>query len=226
MNQPLKITQEHAKQAVLNNEFPECTINVVGVPFTFKFTDRTLPIISDENQLQFMEKVLCCKSFSGNQFVRKLPPVIYKELLQIFLDFQTTTGTQLFHVIEEYANTAESRNYWEIFKMSRPELVLNFENNKFNVFQRKWILLNTIKDKQDNVELINSVFDVLKPWLNLELFGKLQEITENQRENIFYNEEDMSKEDARIRKKAHDIKRTATNKNSLNNLDEISIEGE
>jgi len=205
-------------------------INVVGIPFTFKFTDYTLPIISNDKQLQFMEVVCRCKSFSGNQFIRELPPVIYKELLRTFLDFQTTVGMQLFCAVEEYITTAESRNYWEVFKASRPELVLNLKNNKFNVFQRKWILLNTAKDKQDNVELINSIFDVLKPWLNLDLFTKLQEITENRRENVFYNEENISKEDNRIREKARKLMQSSTvsTKSSLSNsnLDEISIEGE
>jgi len=228
--QPIKITQEHARQVVLNSVFPECTISVIGVPFTFKFTDHSLPPIGGIEQLQFMERVLCCKSFKGTQFVRELPPIFYKELLQEFISFQTIVGDQLFRGVEEYAKTSESRNYWEVFKSVGPALTINLRDGKLNAFQRKWVLLNTIQDKQENVKLIENVFDILKPWLNLDLFAKMQEVEENRRENVFYNDDNIAQEDARLRMKAQKIAEQAKQNTKIkidpDDLDEITIEGE
>ena len=221
------VTKNHVRQAVINGVFPSRTITVCGLPFKFTFTDETFPTAGGRKQLQFVERVTSCEKLPGSHFVKKLHPVIYRELVYTFFDFQTTAGDQLFNILEEFADTPESRNYWEIFKATQPKLAINLAEGCLNTFQRKWILINTLKDKQDAANLISQVFDALKPWLNLDLFSQISKDAENCRENAFYNEEDMSVIDMQLKKKAQEayIKQQARKDvaQNDNDLDEISI---
>lgn len=233
MKIPIKITQDHVRQAILNNEFPECKLTLFNTPFTFIFTDRTPPSLGGLEQLHFMQNILKCGDIMGSVFIPKIAFVAYKELLKTFLQFQTYVGTRLFEELLEYVETGESRNYWELFKAAGPAAAITVNGSALNVFQQKWVLLNVAKDKRDNAELISHVFDALKPWLNTDLFVKVNESTQNQRENINYSDDDMAAEDARIRAKARQLAQQGAKKDGADidagvddDLDEISVDGE
>lgn len=231
MKSPLKITQDHVKQVIVDGVFPTHTVELFGVPFTFEFTDVQFPKDGRCTQLNFIERVITCRNLQGVQFVKELPPVLYRELVYSFLVFQADIGNQLFDALDAFLETSESRNYWEIFKHTRPDLAICIVNNRFNIYQRKWILINTQKDKKDTAELITQVFEAAKPWLNSELFARIKDEEQNRRDNAFYDEEDMSKIDKYLRQKAQETANNLTKQNDANSdsqnnadLDEISIE--
>ena len=60
-------------------------------------------------------------------------------------------------------------------------------------FYQKILLYNTIvDDKQDTVSLIKECFSALQPWLDKDMFFKLQETTDNARVNSSYGESSLS----------------------------------
>jgi hypothetical protein len=217
---PLKLPQNAAKQAVIEGILPKYPIEVFNIPFIIHFID-TPSAPGAFAQLHYFEQIISCKGFSGKEFVKDLPPIFYQEIIRIFCDIQPVIGAQLLQQLDEFLETDESRNYWELFKITRPELVVNI-NERLNFLQRKWILVNVQKDKQDTVQLIGQIFDAIKPWLNSELYQRVQEVEESQRENVFYDDANIEKIDARIRAKAKKFKQSP--QKLTNDLDEISID--
>lgn len=220
MNPP-KISQNAAKQAIIEGILPKYPIEVFNIPFVIHFID-TPSLPGALVQLHYFEQIVSCRGISGTEFMKDLPPIFYQEIIKIFCNVQPIISDQLLQQLDEFLETDESRNYWELFKVTRPELVITI-NEHLNFLQRKWILVNLQKDKQYTAQLIGQIFEAIKPWLNAELYQRVQEIEESQRENKFYNDSNIDKVDAQIRAKARKLKQVQ--QKLPNNLDEISIEG-
>lgn len=232
MIQNLRITQDDAKRAVIDGIFPQYSVDVLNIPFTFFFTDKPFPP-SRREQLQYIESVVSCRQIPGSEFVKDLPIVFYRELVSTFITTQIRVGECLKDALAEFVKTDESRNYWELFKVTRPEIALKITDSCLNAFQRHWILLNVMADKEDKVKFVGQIFDALKPWLNSDLFARMREHEENARENILFSDgHDMGEVDKKLREKARRIAENVKSSNTPgiqlpdDNLDEISMSGE
>jgi hypothetical protein len=217
---PLIIPQDSAKRAIIEGRLPKYSVKIFGIPLLFQFTDIASPS-GPIHQLEYFEQIIFCPQLPDCQFLRELPSVFYHEIVRVFCETQSIVSDQIFQQLDDFLETDESRNYWGVYKNSRPELAITIIDNRLNYLQRKWILINAQKDKKDTVNFVTQVFDALKPWLNSELFQHIQEVEENCRENVFYDDDNMTQIDKQLQEKARKL--MAARKQTTN-LDEITIE--
>jgi len=211
---------------VFEGKFPSKIVVVKNIPFKFILTDK----ISETNiqsQLSFLEKVVMCKGYSGDKFIKDLPITLFFEILNSYFDFQIGLGKKLFDTMPDFTRSFESRGLWEVYKHSNPGQVLNIEG-KLNEFQKRWIMINSSLDRKENIDLIADVFDVLKPWLDKELFAKIEDNEELRRDNIFYDERNLEAMDKEFIAKAERMEKANKKVDTKDDsdLDIITIDDE
>jgi hypothetical protein len=75
---------------------------------------------------------------------------------------------------------------WQVGKSTSVEKVIPIRN-QLNMAQYYWAGFNVIKDSSEKTELISSVFDMLKPWLDKDLWKALEDNEENSTPNTRIN---------------------------------------
>ena len=203
-----KITQ--LRKIIFDGEFPTEVIAVHNIPFRFTFSDK-VPSIDISKQVAFLENVIECKGISGHSFLKALPPIFFYSIVDTYIHFQIRLGKEFFELMEDFIKTPESRGLWAIYKKSRPEHIMTIDE-KLNAFQQRWIVVNVSLDNEDTARMVLEVFEVLKPWLDKELFAKVREEEEHTRENVFYDEDNLEAMDKNLRAKAQKIMAEKVNK--------------
>jgi len=212
------------RKIIFDGEFPTEIVTVHGIQFQFIFSDK-VPSMDISEQVAFLEKnVIGRKEIPGHSFIKELPPIFFYSIVDAYVNFQIGLGKEFFELMRDFTKTPESRGLWAIYKKSKPEHIMTIDG-KLNIFQQRWIVANVSLDNEDNARMVFEVFEVLKPWLDKELFAKLQEEKENTRENVFYDENNLERMDKRLREKAKKIavEKAAQKPVNDNDLDIITI---
>lgn len=170
-----------------------------SVEFFLRHYTGISPHLSDN--ITVLEKCVEINGHFGKDVVKHLPEPLFDILLNMYRDFQYKSLHQLVSQMNVYVESDESRSQWLLAKAVGVLNTLSTEHNELNPLQRTWIVRNALQDKVDQTNLIIQTIDILKPWLNTELYNKVQERIANTRENIMFDE-DESIMDARIREQA------------------------
>jgi len=209
---------------IFDGIFPSYTIVVKSASFQFIFTDEKIPVDNVEEQLTFFENVVNCWKCEGKEFVRTLPACFFYLIVNAYYDFQLSLGKILFDSVDDFTKLVESRSMWEIYKRDPGRVMTVSTLKKLNSFQKKWIIVNTQRDREDKSELISDIFDALKPWLDKELYSKIEEgKNQGSRENFFYNDENIDEVDKNIRKKAREVVQKSKQSSCCSSKDDLDI---
>jgi hypothetical protein len=203
-NQQIKLQKiAQLRKIIFDGEFPTEVVVVHNIPFRFTFSDK-VPSIDISKQVAFLENVIECKGIPGHSFLKALPFVFFYSIVDTYVHFQIRLGKEFFELMEDFIKTPESRGLWAIYKKSSPEHIMVIDG-KLNAFQQRWIVVNVSLDNEDTARMVLEVFEVLKPWLDKELFAKVREEEEHTRENVFYDEDNLETMDKKLRAKAKKI---------------------
>ena len=174
--------------ALVKAEYPTKEIVVKDVPCTFIFTENT-PIVEDLSDLvTFVEQVVITK-----QNIKTLPTNLVSKIFQKYIEYHQEVSEHLATNLREYVKLPESRELWTVFKVTRPELVLTVRG-QLNVVQQKWVVLNSLRDREERNELFMEVFKQLRPWLNFELYKAIEDKEKDGRENAFFDDDEYDRE--------------------------------
>lgn len=194
-----QVALQQLRKILVDGKFPSETIKVKGVSFEFTFTDTD---ISRYNTVidcaEFLLKVVKCTVRDRVVPLTDLPSVYFYPLQIAYSEFQYTTLRTLLETTVKFTESAESRGLWLTYKHSDPSHVLSI-NHKLNLIQQRWVALNAMNDTKDNMEMITDIFEAVKPWLDKDLYTKIKEHTDAQRENAFYDDDLY---DTKLREKA------------------------
>jgi len=219
---PQKITQ--LRKIIFDGEFPVESVSVYGIVFDFIFSAVPFPV-GFQNQLKFFDDVITCRKTS-RKFISSLPHPFFREIFDKYRSFQLQVGLDLLDVLEDFVKSPESRGLWGVYTHSKPEYIMNIVNGTLNAFQKQWILLNVSRDADDRAIMISNIFEALQPWLDKELYAKVQEEAEGStftRKNAFY---DNVSEDIKLREKAKKRMKERREKVSIDSDPDIIILGD
>ena len=172
--------------------------------FSVEFSLRHYTGISPHllGNISILEKCIEINGTSGKEIVKHLPEPLFDVLLRLYREFQIQSLSQLTLQMDQYVMSDESRAQWILAKAAGVLPTLTTENGDLNPFQRTWVVRNSLQDKTDHTNLIIQVIDLLKPWLDKELYSQVQERMANTRENILFNDDDTDELDAQMRARA------------------------
>jgi len=209
----MQMDQETYKQiynALVKAEYPTKKVVVKDVPCTFIFVENT-PAVKDLSDLtDFLEETIVT-----DIDIKSLPTNLVGKIFQKYAEYHQETSERLATNLKKYVKLSESRELWMIFKATRPEYVFTIKG-QLNIVQQKWIVLNTLKDREERNELFMEIFKQLRPWLNFELYKAIEDVETNGRENAFFDDDTFDKElQEKARKIAKEQKQKETNEKDL-----------
>ena len=212
----MTITHQILHNIIVENSYPIKSISLGDTIFHIRFSPENFNALT-VSTIEFLSENVTAigidgTKYSGSMFIRELPIPIGHALISECIQFQNELGSSLFTSLKKWSLTFESRNLWTIFKETSISSVLTLpKNNKPSVFQRTWIIYNSIEDEVDRNKLIEDVIKTLHPWLNTELWVKMEERDETQRENWQFDDADI---DRKLQEKADRIAKERQLKNS------------
>ena len=217
-----EIVQVH--NVLVKNQFPVKHIRLVGTTFSVLFSPKPIPF-NTTNIVEFFRPLLKIKGLTNPDFVDILPVPIFFTLLSEYIPFYEETMTNLSELVYKFVETSESSNLWNVYKVNGAEFTLSLVDKQLNPFQYAWVVYNSHKDTKDKYELINTLFDAVKPWLNHELFVKMKEREDTARENWLFGDPAM---DEKLQRRAETIlkKKQESKQKKVNpeDLDIVEIE--
>jgi len=196
---------QQLRNILVDGKFPSKKVNVKGIPFIFTFTDKNFYFDENKNLVDYVE--FFSKVITYN-FRGKIIPItdflgVYMYPLQkAYFEFQYNMTDMLLKALAEFVKSNESNELWLAYTHSNSSDVLTI-NKKLNLIQKRWIALNTVHDKEIQMQLISNIFDGIKPWLDKELFAEVEKQNTDTRENAFYDDATI---DQTLREKANRLK--------------------
>jgi len=100
----------------------------------------------------------------------------YKEGIEKWEDY-------IINNLEKYCETFESKLKWTLVKTTGVNTVLSLP---LSLEQSLWIFYCSKNDEKEKIELMIKLRDSLLPWINPELWDKVQKQKENARFNSAY----------------------------------------
>lgn len=195
----LPLQQLH--NAIIYGKVPTLFVNfgTFSVEFSLHHTERFS--FSLEENIAILDKCAAIRDINGKVDIKTLPMPLFELLLTMYVDFQQRTIPQLSVCMDDYIDDAESRAQWLLAKAMGVTSTLTTIDGQLNTFQRTWVVRNALQDKIEQADTITNVIEVLKPWLDRELYTHVQERKANTRENVMFDDDDDAM-DAEIRANA------------------------
>lgn len=191
------ISNEQVKRAIFENELPTKRIK----PFKKLKWFITLCIVDGNfpNTLKESIELLTSALFIPNKskkekeiFLKSLNLFVVDIILKKYIEFYSEWAKDLSTLVEDIVkNDVRSKYLWEISKHIEIDKVLH--TSKYNNAQMLWIFYNALEEKKNKNEytnkMVENIFEMLKPWLDKELWVQLKDTEESKRENILFEEQ-------------------------------------
>lgn len=190
------INKDQIKTAIFENTMPSKLVRPVkklNWNVTFCIVEKSAPKTL-EDFVDLLANALNIPKYTPKEnllFLKSLSVNILNILFEKYLDFYEEWIKSLNAIIKDIVeNDKQSKFEWELSKSIGIDKILHTVN--YNNAQLLWIFYNTMKEKKDKndyvIKLVDNIFDMLKPWLDKELYYKMEEVEENTRENVLFEE--------------------------------------
>jgi len=191
------LSKEQIKAAIFENRLPTKTIK----PFKKIEWDISLRIVISPfpNTLEESIKLLATALVFPNKsqkekemFLKSMSLFVINILFKKYKEFYDEWVESSNKLIKDIVkNDNRSKFVWEISKHVGVDKVLRL--SEYNDSQLLWIFFNLMEEKRDKNEYVNElikdVFEMLKPWLDKDLYAHMKEAEESKRENVLFDEQ-------------------------------------
>lgn len=191
------LSKEQVKAAIFENQLPTKTIKPfkkLSWSISLRIVKAAFPDTLEEcvkilasafifpNESQ-EEKELLLKSMSC--FV---VDILFKKYMQFYADWTKNLNNLVENIVK---SDVQSKFVWETSKCVGVDRMLH--SSAHNDAQLLWIFYNLMEEKRDkNIytnKLVEDIFEMLKPWLDKELYVRMKETEESKRENVLFDEQ-------------------------------------
>jgi hypothetical protein len=190
------LTKEQIKSAIFENKMPSKTVRPFrGMDWTVAFciVEKDTPDTLEDSVRILSEAIVIPKKTVEEKalFLNSLSAGVIGVLFDKYVDFYQEWIRSLNGIVKDIVEEdKQSKFEWEISKSVGIVKILHTE--EYNSAQMLWIFYNMIREKRDKndyvVKLIESIFDMLKPWLDKELYVQMEQADTDTRENVLFEE--------------------------------------
>ncbi len=143
--------------------------------YIFDGSDRLIPSLSKALEGTYEENVEAFYKLPS--WIVGLLHTAYKKEVENWIDF-------LFDHISEFCEKdSESLINWNVVDKGG---IASLFSDKLTFEQRLWISVQSKISKEEMIKFVNDIRDSLLPWLNTDLYQKVQDRKDNTRENTAY----------------------------------------
>lgn len=171
-----QLTKKEIEEAIFYGVCPSQIISFPPFKCVFLIVDDLIipPVVITE-WLNFFGKTIYIEGITDSRLLlQELPSVVFQKFVEEYVKFYRKWANAILEYVPSIVEDSGSRLRWQIGKSTSFEKVIPVRN-QLNMAQYYWAGFNVVKDTSEKTELISSVFDMLKPWLDKDLWKVLEE---------------------------------------------------
>lgn len=186
-----QLSSREIEKAIFEGIYPTYTINIGPLTLIFVINDGTNLPKSVEDWFNFFANACFIPGFKDSRvFLREIPFTFFDKLVQKYIKFYNNWMLSVLLYMPQIIISDKSKMAWRVFTQAPIEKVLPV-GDRLNTAQYYWVVFNTVEDQKDRTGIITNLFEAVKPWLNTELWNRMEEAKagkEQGRVNRFYEE--------------------------------------
>ena len=128
--------------------------------------------------------------------IYKFPFILLPLITVSFTRIVTAWYSYLFDNLKEFSDTEVSLINWKVIQSNGISFIFK---NELSLLQKLWISLNAQNDREFWLKTATDIRETLLPWLNYDLWSKIEKNKENTRENADYEEQKRAMVEGRIK---------------------------
>jgi len=167
------LTQKEIEHAIFDGIYPTKVFKVGSLSFIYVISERMFPT-TIEGWLNFFKYAISIPSLEDSRDLLRLLPIhLFYKLIKDYKTFYKKWFESIVQHILPIISDARSRTTWSVCKHTSINLVLPVYG-RLNTAQYFWVALNSSSDTSERNKLILDVFEMIKPWMNIELWNQIQ----------------------------------------------------
>jgi hypothetical protein len=172
------------ENALFNNINP----SIISYPFPFKVLKK----ISIEYSIPFTIEDKLSPNYlisfiSKEIFLKKIPFILFPYIVKDFSNNLIAWREYIFYNLKEFCNSDISIINWKIINNGGINFI--FKDNNITSLQKLWVSVHGNIEREFWLKIATDIKESLHPWLNFELWKKLQEKQETVRKNEDYEKQ-------------------------------------
>ena len=190
MKKQKHLSKQAIEQAIFEGVYPTHTIKISPLTLILVINDRTSLPRNIEDWFNFFENACFIPGFKDSRvFLREIPFDFFEKLVQEYIKLYNNWMLSVLLYMPQIIAGDRSKVAWRVFTKAPVEKVLPI-GDRLNAAQYYWVVFNTVEDKRDFSDIVTNLFEAIKPWLNTELWGRMEDAKagkESGRLNRFYD---------------------------------------
>jgi hypothetical protein len=187
------LSKEQVKASIFDNQLPIKTIKPfkkLDWTISFQIIKTPFPNTLEETVTLLSSALVLPKSqLEKNRFLKSTSCFVINVFFEKYVRFYSEWSKSLNTLVEDIVkNDSQSKFVWALSKNIGIDKALH--TSEFNDAQLLWIFYNSVEEEKnkylDRNKLIESIFEMLKPWLDKDLYLRLQEQEESEHENVLF----------------------------------------
>lgn len=191
------LSQQKIERAIFEGKYPTKIIKIPPLTLILVVNDRFHMPNSVEDWFTFFSNAAFIPGLPDSRlFLREVPFSFFERLIQEYTALHNNWMSSVLIHMNAIVESSRSQMAWRVTNKVDPTKVLPL-GDRLNTAQYYWVVYNTIQDKKDRATMIADLFEAAKPWLNVELWSRMEEEKEggSGRQNILYEEQIREFED-------------------------------
>lgn len=185
------LSQQEIEAAIFEGTYPTKIVKIEDIDSVFVIYDRKIPA-TVLGWLDFFRDAIYIPGIKDSTiYLQTLPLPAFHFLIRKYKSFYDTWVTSVTTHAPKIVHTNKSRVTWLACKHVNVDQVIPVQD-RLNIAQYFWVILCEAEDTNTRNQLILDVFEMVKPWLDKELWQHIQEKEgegENTRINRLYEEQ-------------------------------------
>ncbi len=187
------LTRQEIENAIFEGIYPTKIFKSGLLTLIFVISERKFPA-SLEGWYDFFKHAISVSGLDDSRiFLKTLPVPLFYRLIKDYKDFYINWLKSIAEHISDISADSRSRTTWNVCQKTAINTVIPVYV-RLNTAQYFWVAFNAAKDKDEKTQLISDIFDMLKPWLNMELWQHIEKDKDDSSKRINVLEEEQIKE--------------------------------
>jgi hypothetical protein len=163
------LTRKEIERSIFDDTYPTRIFKIHNLNFIYVISERTFPTTLDGWLSFFNYSLIIPGADNSYDILSKIPLPLFYCLIQGYKFFYQDWFMSISKHILDIVKDSRSRTTWSVCQNTSIDKVIPV-HNKLNTAQYFWVALNANTSIEQRNKLIYDVFEMLKPWLNIELW--------------------------------------------------------
>jgi hypothetical protein len=172
------LTRKEIERSIFDGTYPTRIFKIQNLNFIYVISERTFPTTLDGWLTFFSHAIVIPGVEDSYEILSNLPLHLFYCLIQGYKLFYRDWFESISHHILIIVRDSRSRTTWSVCQHTSIDKVIPV-HERLNTAQYFWVALNANTSVEQRNKMIHDIFEMLQPWLNMELWQHLRKNDDN-----------------------------------------------